>query len=185
MILINEHTERVDYLSQTYCGKTHDKKIADREAIQYPPHATLDQDSGFQGYAPPGVLTFQPKKKPRGQDLGVADLFFNRLISSVRIRVEHVIASVKRCRIVKDVLRNTKDGFSDLVMRVACALHNWRISFRHPTPSWQLLVGYFRKSIEQQWSTTYAERFPYESPLRGYAESYLHRHHANRIAQNG
>ena len=90
------------------------------------------------------ALTFQPKKKPRGKDLGVADLFFNRLISSVRIRVEHVIASVKRCRIVKDVLRNTKDGFSDLVMRVACALHNWRISFRHPRPSRQLLAGYFR-----------------------------------------
>jgi hypothetical protein len=144
VILINEHTERVDYLSQTYCGKTHDKKIADREAIQYPPHATLDQDTGFQGYAPLGVLTFQPKKKPKGKTLGVADLFFNRLISSVRIRVEHVIASVKRCRIVKDVLRNTKEGFSDLVMRVACALHNWRISFRHPTPSQQLLFGYSR-----------------------------------------
>jgi len=69
VILINEHTQRVDYLSQTYCGKTHDKKIADREAIQYPPHATLDQDTGFQGYAPLGVLTFQPKKKPRGKDL--------------------------------------------------------------------------------------------------------------------
>jgi hypothetical protein len=144
VILINEHTARVDYLSQTYCGKTHDKKISDNEAIQYPPHATLDQDTGFQGYAPLGVLVLQPKKKPKGKDLGVADLFFNRLISSVRIRVEHVIASVKRCRIVKDVLRNTKDGFSDLVMRVACALHNWRISFRHPRPSRQLLAGYFR-----------------------------------------
>lgn len=144
MILINEHTQRVDYLSQTYCGKTHDKKIADCEAIEYPPHATLDQDTGFQGYAPRGVLTFQPKKKPRGKDLGVADLFFNHLISSVRIRVEHVIASVKRCRIVKDVLRNTKAGFSDLVMCVACALHNWRIGFRHPTLGQQPLAGYSR-----------------------------------------
>ncbi len=136
MILINEHTERVDDLSQTYCGKTHDQKIADTEAIQYPPHATLDQDTGFQGYAPPGVLTLQPQKKPKGKDLGVADLFFNRLISSVRIRVEHGIASIKRRRIVKEVLRNTKDGFSDLVMCIACALHNWRISFRHPRPRW-------------------------------------------------
>jgi hypothetical protein len=144
VILINEHTERVDYLSQTYCGKTHDKKIADREAIHYPPHTTLDQDTGFQGYAPLGVLTFQPKKKPRGKDLGVADLFFNRLISSVRIRVEHVIASIKRCRIVKDVFRNTTEGMSDLVMRVACALHNWRTSFRHPIPSQRSPLDYFR-----------------------------------------
>jgi DDE superfamily endonuclease len=144
VILINEHTQRVDYLSQTNCGKTHDKKIADTEAIHYPPNATLDKDTGFQGYEPSGVLTFQPRKKPKGQDLGIADSFFNRLISSVRIRVEHVIASVKRCRIVKDVFRHTKDGMSDLVMRVACALHNWRITFRHPIPRQQLLAGNFR-----------------------------------------
>jgi hypothetical protein len=124
VILVNEHTERVDYLSRTYCGKTHDKKIADCEAIHYPPHATLDKDTGFQGYEPAGILTFQPRKKPKGQALGIADLFFNRLISSARIRVEHVIASVKRCRIVKDVFRNTTEGMSDLVMCVACALHN-------------------------------------------------------------
>ncbi len=144
MIVINEHTHRVDYLSQTYPGKTHDKKIADTEAIQYPAHATLDKDTGFQGYEPAGILTFQPRKKPKGRDLGMADGFINRLISSVRIRVEHVIASIKRCRIVKDVFRLTKDGMSDLVMRVACALHNWRLSFRHPLPNQQLPSGYFR-----------------------------------------
>lgn len=134
----------MDYLSQTYCGKTHDKKIADREAIHYPPHTMLDKDTGFQGDEPPGVLTFQSRKKPRGKNLGIADLFFNHLISRVRIRVEHVIASVKRCRIVKDVFRNTTEGMSDLVMRVACALHNWRISFRHPIPNQQSLLDYFR-----------------------------------------
>ena len=144
MILINEHTSRLVYLSRTYSGKTHDKKVADTEAIGYPPQATLTKDTGFQGYEPTGVRTLQPRKKPKGQALAIADRFFNRLISSVRIRVEHVIASVKRCRIVKDVFRNTKAGCSDLVMRVACALHNWRISFRHPTPSQQTLGDYFR-----------------------------------------
>jgi len=144
VILANAHTERVDYLSQTYCGKTHDKKIADQEALQYPFNATLIKDTGFQGYEPLGVLTFQPKKKPKGKALSVADRFFNHAISSVRIRVEHVIAGVKRCRIVKDVLRNTKEGLSDLVMRVACALHNWRMSFRHPITSPKPLLDYFR-----------------------------------------
>ncbi len=115
MIIINEHTKRVVYLSQTYSGKTHDKKIADAEAIRYPAHATLSKDSGFQGYEPSGVHTCQPRKKPKGKELGLADRFFNRLISSVRINVEHVMSSIKRCRIVKDVFRNTTDGFSDLV----------------------------------------------------------------------
>jgi DDE superfamily endonuclease len=68
-----------------------------------------------------------------------SDKFLNRIVSGVRIRVEHVIAGVKRCRIVKDVFRNLTEGFSDLVMEVACALHNFRISFRHPQPTVNLL----------------------------------------------
>jgi hypothetical protein len=64
----------------------------------------------------------------------VEDRFFNGLFSSVRVVVEHVIAGVKRCRIVKDVLRLTKAGISDLVMEIACGLHNLRVSCRHPLP---------------------------------------------------
>jgi hypothetical protein len=41
--------------------------------------------------------------------------------------VEHDLAGVKRSRIVKDVLRNTKDGISDVVMEEACGLHNLRV----------------------------------------------------------
>ena len=59
-------------------------------------------------------------KKPKGQELSVADRFLNHLISSARVVVENVIAGVKRCRIVQDVLRLTKAGMSDLVMEIAC-----------------------------------------------------------------
>lgn len=65
--------------------------------------------------------------------------FLNRLISSARVAVENVIAGVKRCRIVKDVLRLTKAGMSDLVMEIACGLHNLRVSCRHPLPAFDLL----------------------------------------------
>jgi len=60
------------------------------------------------------------------------------MISTARIVVEHTIAGVKRCRIVKDVFRNTKSGFSDMVMEIACALHNLRVECRHPQPSFQV-----------------------------------------------
>jgi len=46
------------------------------------------------------------------------------------VRVEHALAGVKRARIVKDVLRNTKAQFSDLAMAVACGLHNLRVQVR-------------------------------------------------------
>lgn len=57
----------------------------------------------------------------------------NQRISRVRVRVEHAIAGVKRARVVKDVLRNTKDDFSDAAMVVACGLHNLRVHQR-PRP---------------------------------------------------
>ncbi len=60
------------------------------------------------------------------------DKFFNKLISSVRIVVENVICRVKRCRIVKDILRLSKENISDLVMEIACGLHNLRVAFRQP-----------------------------------------------------
>jgi hypothetical protein len=51
-------------------------------------------------------------------------------LSQIRVKVEHAIAGIKRSRMVKDVLRNTKDGFSDLAMVVACGLHNARVGYR-------------------------------------------------------
>lgn len=68
----------------------------------------------------------------RGKDLTEVDKFFNKIISSVRIVVENVISGVKRCRIVKDCLRLTKENISDLVMEIACGLHNLRVTFRQP-----------------------------------------------------
>jgi hypothetical protein len=55
----------------------------------------------------------------------------NKLISSIRILVEQVISGVKRCRIVHDVFRNTKAQFDDLVMEIACGLHNFRTTLRY------------------------------------------------------
>ena len=63
----------------------------------------------------------------------------NGIFSSVRVVVEHVIAGVKRCRIVKDVLRLTTEGIADLVMEIAYGLHNLHLSCRHPLPTFDLL----------------------------------------------
>jgi len=62
VVIVNAKSKRVDYLSQTYAGKIHDKKIADSEGIHYAPASTLHKDTGFQGYEPPVRQTYQPKK---------------------------------------------------------------------------------------------------------------------------
>jgi hypothetical protein len=65
LMLANEHSTKVVYLSPTAPGKTHDKKLADESRISYPSNATLGKDTGFQGYEPKGVITTQPKKTER------------------------------------------------------------------------------------------------------------------------
>lgn len=65
VLLINEHTHQIEFLSQTQPGSMHDKKVADAANIVYPPNATLTKDTGFQGYEPIGVITYQPKKNQK------------------------------------------------------------------------------------------------------------------------
>jgi hypothetical protein len=50
------------------------------------------------------------------------------------VRVEHALAGVKRCRIVKDVLRSTGDEVSDSAIEAACGLHNIRVQKRKRRP---------------------------------------------------
>lgn len=130
-IIIGGITEqKVNYLSQTYEGKKHDKGIVDDEAPAIPEGVSLYKDTGFQGYEPEGVITFQPLKKPRGKELTPEQKEENRLISKVRVMIEHVISGVKRCRIVKDIFRNTITDYEDIVMEIACGLHNFRVDCR-------------------------------------------------------
>lgn len=129
-VIVSVGGRKVKYLSGTCEGKKHDKKICDGECPVFPEGIALWKDTGFQGYEPEGVNTHQPKKKPRGGELSVMEKVENSIISGVRIVAEHVVAGVKRCRIVKDRFRNTKKNFDDVVMEIACGLHNFRTECR-------------------------------------------------------
>jgi hypothetical protein len=69
----------------------------------------------------------------------VGDQCLNPRISRACGIVENVLAGVKRCRMVKEVLRLTKAGRSDLVMEIACGWHNLRVRCRHPLPTFDVL----------------------------------------------
>jgi hypothetical protein len=62
VVIVNAQSTRVGYLSGTYAGKAHDKKVAEAESIRYPRQSTLYKDSGFQGYEPRVQRSCQPKK---------------------------------------------------------------------------------------------------------------------------
>lgn len=129
-IVVIDASCKIRLLSHTCEGKKHDKKAADEAGYTFPDGSTLYQDTGFQGFTLAGVTILQPKKKPRGQELTIEEKDSNRLISRVRIRIEHAIGGVKRYRIVKDKIRNWKENFRDKVMETCCGLHNFRLGFR-------------------------------------------------------
>jgi len=143
-LVVHPESRRVCYLSKSVPGKKHDKKLADESNLQFPSRSTLEQDTGYQGFDPTQVIILQPKKKPKGKELSVGEKFVNRCISSGRIIVENVIAGIKRCRIVKDILRNWKNDFDDLVMELACGLNNLRVAHRSPTELINLIDLYFK-----------------------------------------
>jgi hypothetical protein len=128
-VVSDKRTRKIVVLSNTCEGKKHDKKIADEQEIHFPKGSKLWKDTGYQGYEPENVTLFQPTKKPKGKDLTAKQKEQNRQISSVRIRVEHSIGGVKVFAIVREVYRNMRVGFDDVVMETACGLHNLRCDF--------------------------------------------------------
>lgn len=128
-ILANSNCEII-FLTPTVEGKKHDKKIADESEYSLPEGSILLQDTGFQGFSVANVEILQPTKKPRGKDLTQEQKDRNRSISKIRVRIEHVVSGFKRYRSVKDRCRNWVKGFTDLVVEIACGLHNFRLRFR-------------------------------------------------------
>jgi DDE superfamily endonuclease len=63
VLVVRAADRRVLFLSRTYAGKAHEKRIADEARLRYPPGTTLYKDAGFQGYEPPVAKTCQAKKK--------------------------------------------------------------------------------------------------------------------------
>jgi hypothetical protein len=126
---------RVLYLGPTAPGSQADKTLAEQAAVRWPPGTRLAADGGFAGYVPAAGEILRPFKKPRGRPLDGFLREWNRQLAGLRVGVEHVLAGVKRCRIVFDPLRNWRAGFDDAVMEIACGLHNLRELYRRPQPA--------------------------------------------------
>lgn len=129
--LLTDKHRKILYLSQTVEGSLHDKALADEMELNFSPGGVLMQDLGYLGYYPEKVRVVMPEKKQKNQKLSQEDKAYNRLISSMRVTVEHVMAGVKRLRVVKEKLRLRTEEIHDRIMLIACGLHNLRIAYRN------------------------------------------------------
>ena len=75
------------------------------------------------------MTIIQPKKKPDSGQLSCEEKAQNTAISKERIKIEHSIGEVKVFAIVHQSFRNLKTAFDDLLMEMACGLHNLRLDF--------------------------------------------------------
>lgn len=121
---------KILYLSDTYEGSVHDKKICDEDPFDFDREIELLQDLGFQGHAPKNAKVQMPVKQSKYKKLTEEEKQENKMKSGKRVAVEHAISGIKRCRIVKDKFRYRRYGYDDLVMELACGLHNFRIENR-------------------------------------------------------
>jgi hypothetical protein len=135
-ILLINAAPTILFLSDTYPGSTHDKRIAEATPYPLPAGSRLLQDLGFLAFTLDQVEIIMPTRKPRGRKLTRTQQAANRRIARRRVRIEHVNSRVKRCRIVHDTSRLRKAGVRDRVMEICCALHHVRVRL---TP-WQPMV---------------------------------------------
>lgn len=80
-------------------------------------------------------------------------LDFHRLPARKRIAVEHVLASVKRLRILRDEFRNRRRGLADAVMEIGCTLHNYQCDCRPQAlvaRRFRVSLGMVKKLLQQR-----------------------------------
>lgn len=139
LVITHKPSGRILGLGRTQPGRRHDKAVADEEGFSFPSGSHLWEDTGFEGYAPEGVIVHRPKKKPPKSELSPEEKAQNRAIARERIGVEHSIGKVKIFRIVREIYRNHRPSFEDLIMETACGLCNLLLACRSAAAT-QLVV---------------------------------------------
>ena len=117
----------VIYLSPTYPGSVHDKSICDCEELEFLKTISVFVDLGFLGLTSERANIIIPFKRKKKQELTTEQREYNKWVSKIRVKIEHVIGSVKIYRKVKEKLRGRLYAREDTVMLVACALHNLKL----------------------------------------------------------
>lgn len=125
-ILMTDGKRRIGLLTPTKSGRRHDKRLFDKRDVarHIPEDVSIVTDTGFQGIQSVHVNTLMPKKGSKNHPLDETDKQNNRLISSVRVLVEHAIAGIKRFKAAADIYRNRKPNTDDTFTLLSAGLWN-------------------------------------------------------------
>jgi hypothetical protein len=123
--------KEIVYLSPTYPGSIHDKNINDSEEVAFLKNLSVFVDLGFLGMSSEKAKIIIPFKRKKNQELTIEQKVYNKWVSGIRVKIEHIIASVKIFRKVKEKFRGRLYAREDTIMLVACALHNLKLHVKN------------------------------------------------------
>lgn len=131
-LIANEKRE-ILFLSPTKDGRIHDLKQLKKTGIleHIPQEIALWIDKGYQGII--SILknnnpVMMPHKKPRGKNLTFQQKQENKVISGIRIVVEHAINGIKRFGAMSGIYRNRK-GQDDTMIYLCSGLWNFHLQY--------------------------------------------------------
>lgn len=126
-ILVNPISKKIVYVSRCYHGRKHDKRIFEEDKIwlKAPPDTTILGDGAYTAIdqLSPYIKLAQPFKKPVGGELTESQKETNRVLSSIRVNVEHPFAYMKHFNILRHDFRNRLEK-ADLVFETIACIYN-------------------------------------------------------------
>lgn len=134
----HDHTVKTQALTSDQCilhivgqvpGRMHDVLVAHGSGVlqMIPPDRRVDVDRGYQGadkFAP-SVNLLKPVRKVRGAKVTLFGRAFNRMVSSLRMPVEHLFAKLKKFNILAQCYRGDWYVHED-IFAVVAGLINFR-----------------------------------------------------------
>lgn len=122
-IAVDSKSQKIIATSQA-TGKTHDFKIYKKSKNWVHPDTKIQGDSGYQGIQKIHSNSELPKKKSKKNPLIQEDKMRNKEISSQRVIVENVFASLKKFKIISQRYRNRRKRFG-LRFNLICGIFNY------------------------------------------------------------
>lgn len=128
-IIMTDENKKILILTPTKSGRRHDKRLADKAGLPsvIPKEVTVFTDTGLQGIQTVHPNTLIPKKATKFSPLTEADKQNNRIISGLRIIVEHAIGGMKRFKAASDIYRNRIPNTDDVFSLLCAGLWNFHL----------------------------------------------------------
>lgn len=128
-LLMTNEKRRILLLSPAKSGRRHDKRLADKLDLPrvIPPEVAVWTDTGFQGMQKDHPNMVMPEKAAKHRPLTYAQKQNNRIISGIRILVEHAIGGMKRMKAASDIYRNRIPQTDDRMNLLSAGLWNFHL----------------------------------------------------------